>query len=121
MNDLSFLLDENVPMAIHAQLGQRKPSIRVSVVGQPGAPPKGTPDPDLLIWIEEQGFILVTRNRASMPKHLQDHLTAGRHIPGILILPRTLSLGDVLEDLCLVWGASFPNEYRDQITYLPLR
>ena len=66
MNDLGFLLDENVPLAIQAQLRQREPSIRASVVGQPGVHLKGTSDIDLLIWIEKQGFVLVTRNRASM-------------------------------------------------------
>jgi hypothetical protein len=116
-----FLLDENVPLAIRAQVRRREPAIRVSVVGQSGAPPKGTPDPDLLRWIEEQDCLLVTNNRRTMPVHLRDHLAAGRHVPGILILPSLLDLGAVIEDLMLIWGASRPDEFQDQITYLPLR
>ncbi len=121
MSDLGFLLDENVPLALRIQLLRREPALRVSVVGHPGAPPKGTPDPDLLVWIEEQDCMLVTRNRASMPRHLHDYLASGRHTPGILILPMELSLGIVLDNLLLIRGASLPGEYQDLITYLPLR
>ena len=121
MSSIGFLLDENVPLALRAQLRRRDPTIPVKVVGQPGAPPKGTPDPDLLCWIEEQGYILITRNRRTMPTHLRDHLEAGRHIPGILILPSPLDLGSVLDDLLLIWGAARPDEFRDQVFYLPLR
>lgn len=121
MSSPDFLLDENVPLAIRAQLRRREPTIQVSVVGRPGAPPKGTPDPDLLCWIEEQDCLLVTNNRATMPVHLRDHLAADRHVPGILILPSPLDLGTVIEDLILIWGAGRPDEFQDQISYLPLR
>jgi len=121
VSSLGFLLDENMPLALRAQLVRRESALRVSVVGQPGAPSKGTPDPDLLVWIEDQDCMLVTRNRASMPRHLRDYLASGRHVPGILILPWMLNLGSVLDDLLLIWGAGLPDEYRDQITYLPLR
>ncbi len=51
-----------------------------------GVPPRGTLDPEILVWCEQNGTILVTNNRASMPVHLHDHLAEGRHIPGIFIL-----------------------------------
>jgi len=121
MSRSGFLLDENVPLLLQAQLRRRERSIRVVAVGQPGAPPRGTPDPELLCWIEEHDYLLVTNNRATMPTHLRDHLAAGHHVPGILILPRQLNLGLVLDDLLLIWSASLPGEFQDQIVYLPLR
>ena len=56
-----------------------------------------------------------------MPGHLRDHLAAGRHIPGILVAPFSLNIGALIEELILVWGASQPDGYQDQIVYLPLR
>ena len=53
--------------------------------------------------------------------HLRDHLVAGQHVPGILILPRQWNLGRVLDELQLIWAAALPGEYRDQITYLAVR
>ncbi len=115
-----FLLDENVPIVLKHQLQRLKPTIKVLAVGDSEAPPKGTPDAELLRWIEEHSYILVTANRASMPGHLKEHLSAGRHIPGILILPRVLYIRRILEDLLIIWEAGKPEDFRDQIIYLPL-
>ncbi len=56
-----------------------------------------------------------------MPGHLRDHLAAGGHVPGILVVPFPLGIGALVEELILIWGASLPDEYQDQIVYLPLR
>lgn len=84
-------------------------------------PPKGTLDPEILIWCEENGFILVTNNRKTMPKHLKDHLAKGRHIPAIFQLNPKMSIGKTANELVAIWGASEITEYQDVIIYLPLR
>ena len=48
MSVICFLLDENVPLVIQAQLEQMEPTIHVYAIGDGIAPPKGTPDPDIL-------------------------------------------------------------------------
>ena len=122
MSQYCFLLDENMAhRAIRKLLPQREPRIQALVVGEPGAPPLSAPDTDLLAWVEEHGCLLVTRNRASMPMHLRDHLAAGRHVPGILVVPQRMAPWQVSEQLYLLWSASQPDEYQDQIVYLPLR
>ena len=120
MSAFCILLDENVPRIIQTLLQQQAPQIQVFVIGDGFAPPKGTPDPEILCWIEENHCLLVTNNRASMPAHLQDHLEQGQHIPGILQLPKQLNLRELLEDLVLIGEALQPNELQDQIVYLPL-
>ncbi len=89
-------------------------------VGASGAPPKGTSDPDILVWCEEHGFLLVTNNRNSMPMHLRDHLSAGHHVPGIIALNRYMGIGDTIEDLYLIWLLADESEYHDRIAYLPI-
>ena len=64
--------------------------------------------------------MLVTNNRATMPVHLQAHLSQGKHVPGIVQLPRRMNIGAILDDLLLIWGASQPGELQDQIVYLSL-
>ncbi len=117
---LKFLLDENVDRVYQAQLLQRLPKLIVAIVGEPDAPPKGTLDPEILCWCEENSFVLVTNNRSTMPVHLVDHLAQGRHVPGILILNADLAIGTNLEELTLIAQASFDDEYQDRIEYLPL-
>jgi len=76
MNDIRYLLDENVAPLFRAALLKREPKLVVWKIGDPGAPPTGTPDPAILQWCEENSFILVTNNRKSMPQHFRDHLAS---------------------------------------------
>lgn len=117
---LKYLLDENVDFAYLNQLQKKKPDLVVKAVGEPGYPPKRTPDPEILCWCEENNFLLVTNNRASMPVHLADHIAQGRHVPGIFILNSNLSIGDNLEELILIAECPFEDEYQDKIEFLPL-
>lgn len=67
MSPVSFLLDEHVPPLIQARPAQMAPELQVYVIGEAMTPERGTPDPDVLIWIAAHGCMLVTNNRASMP------------------------------------------------------
>lgn len=115
-----FLLDEHIPHAIQSQLLRLDADIDVLAVGQPSAPPRGASDPDILAWIEMTGYVLVTANRRTIPECMRAHYAAGRRIPGILLLRRGASMGEIIEQLYLLWVASDANEYVDKILYLPM-
>jgi hypothetical protein len=117
---INYLIDENVNPLYIKQLREKQPEILVKIVGDDDVPHRGPLDPEILVWCEENQFILVTNNRTSMPVHLQDHLEKNRHIPGIFILNPNLSVGENLEELILIALASELNEYGDRIVYLPL-
>lgn len=120
MSRIRFLLDENVERALATALQRRLPEAAVWMAGDPGAPPRGTLDPDVLLWCEANAFCLLTNNRSTMPGHLRDHLAAGRHVPGIFVLSPAMSLGAIVNELELLWAASEVEEYRDLLLYLPL-
>ena len=107
---LQYLIDENVSPVYPKQIRRREPSIIIKVVGEPETPPKGTLDPEILDWCEENNFVLITNNRTSMPVHLSDHLAKNRHVPGIFILNPNLSVGENLEELILAALASEVDE-----------
>lgn len=68
------------------------------------------------------GFLLDEHVTSSMPIHLPAYLGQGRHIPGIVQLPvRRWNVDTVADELLLILGAGLLNEFRDSITYLPLR
>lgn len=118
---LRYLLDENVDPLYRRELLNREATMVVWRVGDLGAPPRGTLDPDILSWCQENSFVLATNNRKSMPVHLRDHLAKGRHIPGIIVLNDDMSIAETIEQLRLIWAASAEEEYRDTLLYLPLR
>jgi hypothetical protein len=120
MSEIKYLLDEHVNPRLRKVLKRLAFEIVVWRVGDPGAPRLGTTDEKILIWCEEHEFSLVTNNRESMPIHLQEHLSAGRHVPGIFTLNRNMTMAETAEELVLIYGASEGEEYLDQLHYLPL-
>ena len=120
MNARKYFLDEHVSPSLKMAIHQYRPEIIVWRIGDPGTPPRGTLDPDILLWCETNGFSLVTENRGSMPIHLRDHLAAGRHVPTIFILNDGMSIGQTAEELALISVAVQPDEYADTIRFLPI-
>jgi hypothetical protein len=117
---LKYLVDENVDPTYTKQLRRLNPDLFTIAVGDITAPPKGTLDPEILFWCEQNRCILVTNNRKSMPVHLADHIALGHHVPGIFILNPKLSIGENLEQLILIAEGSFEDEYQDRIEFIPL-
>ena len=106
-----FLLDEHLPKAWRRALVKRGVTCRIWRVGDPGAPPRASPDPDLLAWCETHSAALLTNNRSTMPGHLADHMAHGRHVPGIFIVePRDITLDDLADHLQLLAGATHEGE-----------
>jgi len=120
MNEIRYLLDENVNPILRFALLLNEPNLIVWQVGMLSTPALGTLDPEILIWCEENDFILVTNNRKSMPVHLADHLATNRRATGILILNAELSIGETVNELLLIASASSAEEYYDQIIFLPI-
>ncbi len=121
MSDVRFLLDENVNPLYRRELLRREPTLTVWRVGDPGAPPEATLDPEILLWCDQHEFVLITNNRKSMPVHLETHLGEGRHVPGILAISDKIGVSQTVEDLLLIASIVSADEIRDQLVYLPLR
>ncbi len=116
---IRYLMDENLNPLYKTQLLLKQTELLVCAVGDPGFPPRGTLDPEILYWCEENNFILVTNNRKSMPSHLIDHLAQGHHIPGIITLNEDMTIGETIEELILIAQTAPANYYQDRIEYLP--
>lgn len=115
-----FLLDEHINKAILRQLRRLDPNIDVLAIGDYGAPDNGTSDPEILNWLEEKGYILITENRSTMPKHISDHLAMGRHFPGMFWLRPATGIGQIIEEVYLIWLTSEVEEFQDCSLFIPL-
>lgn len=94
--------------------------MEILAVGDESAPPLATSDEDILRWIERHGYVLVSRNRRTMPYHLRTHLEAGGHLVGIILLRPRRSMGEYIDELIFLWDVARGDEYQDTIVYLPL-
>jgi hypothetical protein len=118
---IRFLLDEHIDHAVRQALLRHEPDMVIKVIGGKDAPPRGSPDPDILLWLEQEGYLLITNNRATMPVHLTNHLETGRHLPGILVLRPSITLGQLVIELLEIWRDNRPERFFDLLVYLPLR
>ncbi|CCQ54425.1 DUF5615 family PIN-like protein [Crocosphaera watsonii] len=117
---IQYLIDENLPPLYQEQLRRYLSDLKVLMVGDPNAPSKGTLDPEILIWCEHHNFILVTNNRRSMPVHLNEHLGNNHNVPGIFVLRKKFTIGEIIGDLLLISQVGEPSDYQNRITYIPL-
>lgn len=110
----------NLAKAFHrrSRLGEQ-PEVDVLRVGEPGAPPFGTQDPQLLVWCEENDRILVSDDRNTLPVHLGNHLAAGRRSPGILLIKNDTTIPKVVESVVLIVALE-PELSRDRCVFIPL-
>lgn len=109
-----FLIDENLDPDIVREVRRHDASVDILHVGEQGAPSLGTPDPSILVFCELEHRILITNNRASMPRHIADHLAAGKHYWGVLkTRARKPPIGQIIEEILIIAGASEAEEYFD--------
>ena len=64
--------------------------------------------------------ILVSHDFQTMPRHFGDFLQARGSSPGLILVPQHMPIGEAIEELLLIWGASDAEEWRDRWQALPL-
>ena len=115
-----FLLDEHIDPAMGARCRQVSPAIDILRVGDPGAPPFGTSDLDLLRYCEFEHRTLLTRDYSTMPGHIQDHLAQGHHHWGVLYLRRGQGIDEYVQTVRLIAEASLPDDnWQDVEDWIP--
>ncbi len=114
-----YLLDENLPPRLKTAILRLNPAIDVLRVGEAGSPSSGTPDPEILCYMEQTQRILVTSNRKSMPAHLEAHRVDGGKLPGLFWIRSRVSLHQLAQELLLVWEASDAEEWADRTEWIP--
>ena len=75
---MKFLADENFEGAIFRGLLRRKPSIDIVRVQDVGL--SSTSDPVILNWAYQEGRILLTHDRRTMPQHAYRRIAEGKRL-----------------------------------------
>jgi hypothetical protein len=79
----------------------------------------GLKDLEVLALAARDGRILVTHDQASMPLHFGEFVQSQRSA-GLLVVPQHLPLGEVADDLILIWTATQAEEWLDRVVFLPI-
>ena len=76
-------------------------------------------DPEVLARAANEGRILVSHDRRTMPIHFGEFIET-QISPGIFLVSQDAEIRKVIEDLILIWAASEAEEYVNSIRTLPL-
>ena len=116
-----FLLDENLSTRLKVAVLRLNPAIDILRVGDPNAPQLGTLDPDILRYLELSQRLLVTDNRTSMPEHLEVHWINDGQIWGLLWVRPKTSIGELAEELFVIWETTEAEEWIDKLDWIPFK
>ena len=114
-----FLLEENLSPRLKVAVLRLNPAIDILRVGESNAPQLGTLDPDVLLYLERSQRLLVTDNRASMPAHMEAHWAAGGQIWGLFWVRDRIPLGELSQELLLVWETTEAEEWINRLEWIP--
>jgi hypothetical protein len=115
---LRLLIDQDLDQVILRGLLLRVPNLDVITAHQ--ADLSDISDPELLAWAAEQGRIVVTHDRRTMPYHAADRMAEGERVAGIIIVSRRLPVSQVIDDLEIIVSCSEVEEWENVLKYLPL-
>lgn len=113
-----ILTDENFDRRLLDGLLDQVPGldiVRVQDVGLSGAD-----DPTILRWASVEERVLLTHDLRTIPFHMADCMTAGITVKGVVVAPRSLDIGETLDDLLIIAQCSLPEDWENSIRILPL-
>ena len=117
-----FLLDENVEGMLWDAIVVRNKSAQSPIqavrVGDPPDLPLGSQDPDILLWAERNGYIILSHDVGTMKEHLADHLAAGHHAPGLFLFGYHADAPHIIDLLAVASDSDNHLEWQDLIEYL---
>jgi hypothetical protein len=113
-----FIADADLRHSIVVGVRQREPGIDFLTAHEGGT--IGLSDPAVLAIHSREGRLLVSSDCNTMVGHFYASVAAGKHCPGLIIVPQDLSDGDAIDDLVMLWAASDPGEFNNQVIWLPI-
>lgn len=112
-----YQADADLNQAIVTGVLRREPTIDFQTAFAAGL--EGVKDPEVLAIAAQQGRILVSHDRKTMPSEFAVFITSNQS-SGVIIVSRKLSIEVVIEELLLIWAVSDAEEWVNRIAKLPL-
>ena len=79
------------------------------------------PDAIILEWAAQENRVLLTHDLNTITKFAYERIVAGKRMPGVIEVNRTVPISVAIEDILLLAVTSSSGDWEGQIIYLPLR
>jgi predicted nuclease of predicted toxin-antitoxin system len=116
---IRLLVDEDFNNDILRGLRRRVPDIdaqRVQAIGLGGAD-----DRVVLAHAAAEDRVVLTHDVSTMVGYAYQRIRTGDRMPGIIVVAQSMLARAAIEDLVIVLGCSTAEDWRDQVSFLPLR
>jgi hypothetical protein len=77
-------------------------------------------DEVLLAWAAENDRLLITHDASTIPGAAYARVLEGQTMPGVVVIRSNLPIGQTIEHVLELAGASYENEWENQVVYWPL-
>jgi hypothetical protein len=114
---IRFQADADLNQDIVSGLLRRESRIDFRSAGEAGL--RAFSDAQVLALAAQEGRIVVSHDRKTMPAHFGEFLRSNSS-PGIFIVSQKIELTKAIEGLALVWAASEAEEWVNRLVTIPL-
>src|SRR6476646_8733622 len=110
---IRFLADADLTHAIVKGCRRQEPTLDFLSAAE--ARLEGMPDHEVLAFAAAEIRILVTHDRHTMPRHFGEFLSAQGSCPGVFLVSQYAPIGEIIDELVLIWAASEAHEWKNRI------
>lgn len=114
---IKFQADNDLKRAIVNGVKRRQPAIDFQTAEE--AQLDGIHDEEVLSRAANEGRILVSHDRRTMPVHFVNFITS-QDSAGVILIEQRLPLREAIDELILIWEASEAEEWRNRLEFIPL-
>jgi hypothetical protein len=113
-----FLADADLNKAILTGVLRREPTVDFLTAHAAGL--RSMTDSQVLALAAEQQRVLVSHDVGTMPAHFRAFRNAGKHSPGVVLVPQTLDLATAIDEILTIWLASDAADWENRLVWMPL-
>lgn len=115
---MRFAADENFNEAMLKGLETRIPDL--DVVRVRDTEMFQSSDPELLTWVANEGRILLTHDVNTMRGYVFERVQSMLPVPGVIVVKWGTPIGKAIDELEILIRASTPDEFENQVKFVPL-
>ncbi|MBL8188748.1 MAG: DUF5615 family PIN-like protein [Acidobacteria bacterium] len=113
---IQFMADACLDHDIVTIIRRREPGLNIQTAHE--ADLEGVLDSEVLRLAAENGRLLLTADRATMPTHFAQFISSSDS-PGVIIIPPHLSVRNAAQAIINLWAEQEAEEWKNRIAYLP--
>jgi predicted nuclease of predicted toxin-antitoxin system len=113
---MKILLDEHIDRDVLLGVYRKTLNAEMKLAVDVGL--QGKSDSELLEWAAQNGYILLTKDKATMSTFAYQRMQEGLEVFGVILITRHLSIGEIIKNLVLLVECATEEEFKSAFILL---